>query len=362
MRIEKFNAGRIEEFIDSEQYRTMPVIPVSPHRALSWLRNPRMDPQDILMYLLFDGSDLAAYRCILPDRHSDIRFGWLSGNWVDPARRRQGLASRLFDEAFRDWGHQLMYTNYAPESKAVYDKTGRFALYLEKEGARYYQRAESAKLLGHRNAVTRLARPLLRMADGIINAWQDVRISALQQKTKHDFPHAEAVTSVDPTSIDLMQRNHRLGFGMRDLASFDWITSHPWVVEGENLDDRYFFTWVVPRYMNTCLKIRNEQDRLVGFLMLSVVGEKMSVPYACFSEEAAADVCRILEHYLLAERISYITTYNPEVMSLMEKSRTPFLWKHRMYQKFFATEELISQLPEAKQIFFQDGDGDVVFT
>ena len=173
MRIEKYNAERLEEFIRSDPYRTMPVLPVSPHRALSWLRNPRMDPGDTLMYLLYDGRDLAAYRCILPDRHGDIRFGWLSGNWVAPGKRRQGLASRLFEEALRDWGQQLMYTNYAPESKAVYDKTGRFALYREKEGARYYQRAVSAKLLGYRNTLFRTARPLLRLADGMINAWQD---------------------------------------------------------------------------------------------------------------------------------------------------------------------------------------------
>ena len=104
MRIEKYNAGRLEEFIDSEHFRTMPVLPVSPHRAQSWLRNPRMHPEDILLYLLYDGQKLTAYRCILPDHHGGIRFGWLSGNWVDPGRRRQGHASRLFNEALEDWG------------------------------------------------------------------------------------------------------------------------------------------------------------------------------------------------------------------------------------------------------------------
>jgi hypothetical protein len=361
MRIEKYNASRLEEFIESEQYRTWPVIPVSPPRALSWLKNPRMEPEDFLMYLMFDGDDLAAYRCILPDRHADIRFGWLSGNWVDPGKRRLGLASRMFDEAFKDWGHQLMYTNYAPESKAVYDKTGRFALYREKEGVRYYQRAVTATLLGNRNAAYRTARPMFSLADGIINTWQDFRISTVKKKIKPDFLHAEPVPTVDPASLELMERHNRLGFGLRDREAFDWITSYPWVTEGENKDERYFFTWMVSCYQNTCLKVWDNDGKLAGFLMLALVGEKMALPYVCVQERASTAVVKILDHYLLSEKISYITTYNPEVISLLEDSRVPLLGKRRMYQKFFATHELIRKLPDEKKIFFQDGDGDVVF-
>jgi GNAT superfamily N-acetyltransferase len=362
MRIEKYNASRLKDFIESDQYQTMPVIPVSPPRALSWLKNPRMEPEDILMYLLFDGEDLAAYRCILPDRHADIRFGWLSGNWVDPLRRRQGLASRLFDEAFQDWGHQLMYTNYAPESKAVYDKTGRFALYREKEGARYYQRAVSSTLLGDRNAFFRAARPIFRMADGIINAWQDFRISTVREKTKPDYLHAEPVRSVDPASRELMERHQRLGFGLRDQEAFEWITTYPWLEEGDEKDERYFFTWMVPRYQNSCLKVWDKAGKLTGFLMLAMVGDKMTLPYVCLEKEASACVVKILDHYLTAEKISYITTYNPEVMGLMENTRTPLLGRRRFYQRFYVTRELIRQLPDANKIYFQDGDGDVVFT
>jgi len=362
MRVEKYNASRLEEFIKSDQFRTMPVIPVSPQRALSWLKNPRMEADDILMYLLLDGENLAAYRCILPDRHADIRFGWLSGNWVDPERRRQGLASLLFEEAFKDWGHQLMYTNYAPESKAVYDKTGRFALYRELEGIRYYQRAVSAGLLGNRNAGYRLARPLFILADGLINVWQDLRIMAVKKKNKPDFLHAEPVPYVDPASLDLMEGSERLGFGLRDQEAFDWIISYPWVMEGVKQEKRYFFTWMVPRYQNTFLKLWDKEGNLAGFLMLSAVGEKMTLPYVCVREEARTAAARILDHYIMDEKISYITTYNPDLISLLENSRAPLLGKRRMYQKFFATHELARQLPDGDKIVFQDGDGDVVFT
>ena len=109
-----------------------------------------------------------------------------------------------------------------------------------------------------------------------------------------------------------MERHNRLGFGMRDQEAFDWITTYPWVVEGENQDERYFFTWVVPRYQNTCLKVWDDRGELVGFLMLTVVGEKMTVPYISMTEEASSAVVGLLDHCLSAEKISYLTTYNPE--------------------------------------------------
>jgi hypothetical protein len=149
---------------------------------------------------------------------------------------------------------------------------------------------------------------------------------------------------------------------MRDLPVFDWISSYPWLMEGKEPDERYFFSWVVPRYQHTSLKIWDQEGKLVGFMMLVQVGEKLTLPYACFEEEASVSLAGILDHYLSAGKISYITTYNPEVIRQMENSRIPWLGRRRMYQRFYATHELIRQLPGADKIFFQDGDGDVVFT
>ena len=172
MRIEKYNAAQLKEFLNSDQYRTMPFVPVSESRARSWLNNPRLEPDDILMNVAYDNDEMLAYRCVLPDRYAEIRFGWLSGVWVRPDQRRRGLASMLLDEAFSDWGSQLMFTNYAPESLAVYEKSGRFELYMEKTGVRYYQRSSTASLLGNRSTIYRRSRPLLDLADAVLNTLQ----------------------------------------------------------------------------------------------------------------------------------------------------------------------------------------------
>jgi hypothetical protein len=119
---------------------------------------------------------------------------------------------------------------------------------------------------------------------------------------------------------------------------------------------------VVPRYRKTLLKIWDDGGNLAGFLMLTQVGGKLSLPYACFEKESSDALIGILDHYLSGGRISYLTTYHPDVMKGLENSRIPWLGRRPMYQKFYATHELIRMLPSGDKIFFQDGDGDVVFT
>ena len=362
LRIEKYTADRLREYITSPAYLESATVPVSVHRAQSWIHNPRLESSDILLYTAFEGEEMLAYRCILPDRSGDLRFGWLSGNWVLPSRRRQGLASRLFEEAFKDWGGRLMYTNYAPESKAVYDKSGQFDLYHERAGYRYYLRSASSGLLGRRNIFFRLAGPVLKTSDGIVNSWQDTRIRASMRKILPDFLHAEPVRIMDPDIHTFLAQHDRLGFGRRGLQDFHWIEAHPWIKEGEQRDKKYFFSSIAPKFRNVYLKLLDAGGALAGFVMIVIVGDKMSLPYFAVEETVSKLAVNMLDHYLAVNKISYFTTYNPELTELMNESTLPILGKRKMMQKYFATHELAGQLPDARGIIFQDGDGDVVFT
>jgi GNAT superfamily N-acetyltransferase len=357
MRIEKYDSGGLKQFLDSELYRNMPYVPVSSQRAESWLHNPRLSPRDILLYVAFEGEEMIAYRCILPDRHRDISFGWLSGNWVRPDHRRKGLASMLFEEANADWGHHLMYTNYAPESKAVYDKSGRFGLYHERPGMRYYQRSSAAGLLGNRRPIYQRSRPLLTLADGLLNVVQDIRIRVRREKLQGlDF---EEHAKVELEALDFLEKNEGTGFCLRGLEEFDWITSWPWIKEGAEKDARYFFSSLAPAFRNICLKIRDAQGVMAGFLWLVVKGGGMTLPYAVFRPGISSDVSRLISHYMQSGRISYLTTYQSPFINIFTPG--PILGKRIMIQNYFATRDLLRQLPDPGTIRFQDGDGDVVF-
>ncbi len=357
MRIERYNSGDLKAFLNSEQYLSMPCVPVSEHRAQSWLRNPRLEPGDIILYLGFEGGDMIAYRAILPDRHGQVRFGWLSGIWVRPDHRRKGLASRLFEVAYEDWGHQLMYTNYAPEAHALLDKSSKFDLYFERPGVRYYQRSSAAGLLGSRRPVYRRSRLFLSLADGLLNLVQDIRIGSRREILRDvDF---EEQAKVDIESMDFLERNGGTGFCLRGTEEFDWITSWPWIKTGPARDVRYFFSSVSPDFRNLCLKIRDPGGKMRGFLWLVITGGKMTLPYAVFDSRFSSEASRLVSHYMQTSRINYLTTYQTPFIDSFQPG--PILGRRRMTQHYFATRDLIRQLPDPESVRFQDGDGDVVF-
>jgi GNAT superfamily N-acetyltransferase len=357
MKVEKYNAAKLEEFLVSDLYRDMPYLPVSEQRALSWIKNPRLDPGDIIMYLGFEGDEMLAYRCILPDRYGDVRFGWLSGSWVRPDMRRIGLATELFEEAYRDWGHQLMFTNYAPEAKAVFDKSGRFELYMESPGSRYYLRSSSAGLLGGRRTVYRRSRILLSMADGILNLIQDAR-SGLNRERTEDLVYEE-LDSPDLESIAFLEKNGDTGFCRRSLEDFDWIISFPWMKTGREKDLRYFFSSISPRFRNIILKYRGNSGEMNAFAWMVLNGEKMTLPYISADPSALPGLSRIINHYLQENRVSYLTVYQSPILQSLHPR--PILLRRNMVQKYFATRDLRKQLPDPETLRFQDGDGDVVF-
>ena len=357
MRIEKYNAARLQEFLNSDQYRTMPFVPVSESRAQSWLKNPRLKPHDILMNVAYDNDEMLAYRCVLPDRHAEIRFGWLSGVWVRPDQRRKGLASMLFEETFSDWGCQLMFTNYAPESLAVYEKSGRFDLYAEKSGIRYYQRSSTASLLGNRSAMYRRSRPLLFLADAVLNTLQDIRIRV--RKESMDELVIEEADSPDLEAIAYLEKKGGTGFCNRSDLDFDWITSYPWVKSGKEKGTNYFFSSVSPRFRNICVKIKDNAGEIQGFLWIVINGGKMTLPYAAFNQEKSSDISRVINHFMQTFRVSYMTAYHFPIINSFQTG--PLLTSRRMIQRYYVTHELARQFPSPRSINFQDGDGDVVF-
>jgi GNAT superfamily N-acetyltransferase len=254
MRIEKYNAERLRDFLESQDYREMPFLPVSQHRAQSWLHNPRLKQEDIILYIGFEDGDMVAYRSILPDNYQgNIHFGWLSGIWVRPDQRRKGIAAGLFEEAYKDWGHQLMYTNYAPEAKALLDKTGRFDLYAHRPGRRYYQRSSSASLLENRHSLFRRSRLLLNLADGLLNSFQDIRILSKREHAKDlNFIITD---SPDYRAMDFLEKNQGRGFCNRSMDEFNWISKYPWIKGDEKKDTQYFFSSHSKRFQNICINL-----------------------------------------------------------------------------------------------------------
>jgi hypothetical protein len=206
----------------------------------------------------------------------------------------------------------------------------------------------------------RRSRPLLSLADGILNSIQAIRIG-LQPGSRYSVRDLdiEEKPAVDLEALDFLEKKNATGFCLRTREDFDWITSFPWVKTGHAGDVRYFFSSLAPVFRNICLKIKDTGGNMTGFLWMVLHGEAMTLPYYARDPGTPPDLTRILNNCLQSNRVSHLTTYQPDVIESFRPG--PILGKRTMIQRYFATRDLLKQLPDPESIAFQDGDGDVVF-
>jgi hypothetical protein len=64
--LKTLNRKKLEEFISSGDYKKYDFLPITKHRAISHLRNPKANDEDILLILAFHNDQLAGYLGVFP--------------------------------------------------------------------------------------------------------------------------------------------------------------------------------------------------------------------------------------------------------------------------------------------------------
>ena len=102
------NKEGLETFINSKEYFNLKTLPITKHRAISHIKNPRADKDDILLILAFEENDIVGYLGVLPDRlflsdEKSYKCGWLSCFWVDYSVRGKGIGEQLIRKSLELW-------------------------------------------------------------------------------------------------------------------------------------------------------------------------------------------------------------------------------------------------------------------
>lgn len=366
VKITKIRNNEILFFADDSKFADWENLPISKYRAISYSRNPRSNPQDVVLYLAYINDQLVGYRSVMADfvfvGGVMIKVGWLSGNWVHEDYRRKGIATFLFDEAYKDWGNRLLYTNYAPESKAVYDKSGRFSLIASRAGTRFYLRSCLSSLLPVRSTVFKQSTYALKAIDFLMNLINPIPLAVGRLRPKQGV-EVECLSMPDNEIFHFLEVVCRPTFTQRTRTEFQWILDYPWLVsspKGNQMREKYFFSSNPKRFCQSFIKV-SEDKRLLGFLMLNLNDNKLSIPYCSFGVNDAELMSRVLLTFAVRFNVSMITIYQHGLVEALKKRWLIRLFSKNRIQNYFATKELARQL-DGLQVSFNDGDGDCTFT
>jgi len=361
MELKAYTLEKLETSLTPVSSGITGIVSITPLRLASYLNNPRSEKTDYVLLEMHHEGQLVAYRTLLPDcfydrKGSKHRFAWLSGNYVSPEFRRQGISTRLLQHAEAHWDGRLMYTNYAPDSKAVYDRTGQFPVLTRREGKRFYLRASSKELLGRRTGFGNV----LQKGDNLVNWLRKGKLQKIQSPEDRDCT-IEKITIQDNALRLLVEKEQQKSLFRRDVDVFTWILEYPWITTDQVDPIGYHFSYEAKKIENHLLKFTLPGNRGIGFMWLLIHNSKLSVPYAFTDHEAIYPLmARTLIHTMASSGCAYSTIRHPLLMEQLAGHRKWFLSIRNMPQLLFTHKNMAELVPDDLEI--QDGDGDVVFT
>ncbi len=362
--IKRLNKQSLLDFIYSKEYEELEHIPITRHRALSHIKNPRAKETDTLLLLAYEEQNLVGYLGVLADelRHSENaqHCGWLSCLWINENYRGRQIAFRLLEDCAEAWNKKLLVTEFTVPAKKLYDKSGIFADLQSKVGIRLYVRAELSKLLPPKREFFQKVKPILKLADNVFNALFDLRFNVSSNKLIE--PTIEYVNEIDDEIASFItERQHNQLF-KRGIDELNWVVKNPWVLASAGNDtysDRYHFSSLDLSFEFIMVKVFSPKKELTAFLIFSKRNRNLKLPY-CYHADAIDSVVDVINHHIVKWRINTFTTFNNELASALQQQRTPALLTKQVRRNYIIGKTL--NLDTSSEFTIQDGDADCSFT
>ncbi len=356
----------LQEYVNSEEYTGAENIPISKHRAISYVHNLRAEQNDFAIFMLVENHQIIAYRCVFPDwillNNKKHKFYWISGSWVHPKFRRQGLSMKILDKVIEATDNKLMFSNYAPNSKSLYDKSNYFSSVAMLEGKRFYFKFTLAELLAPKSNFFAKIKPLLFIIDYILNVFNRLYNSVIHLNYKKpEFKEIEEFNEEIKLFIEPYLKNNLF---KRNTEEFNHFVKFPWLITekyDKEINNRYYFSSVAKRFFYKKILLRNEEGEISAFFIIKIRDNKMAVPYF-FAEKAYEEKCvDIIYYYIKKYEINYFTNFNSSILKHIIKYRRQSLFSKKMVHDFFASKDISSIIKNENFIIFE-GDGDNVYT
>ncbi len=353
------------EYIHSQEYINSENLPISVPRAISYLNNKRADSEDVAMVLLFSEGKLTAYRCLFPDyiytNTHKIKFSWISGSWVDPRYRRTGYSMKLLLYIIKELHIHLLYSNYAPQSKALYDKSKEFVKVYELSGMRFYFRFAFFELLPPRHPFFMQIKSILSGLDFFLNTIFDLRFMFIKTKT----PDKQCIeTSInEPELKKFIETFNKINPFQRGVDEFAHAFEYPWILEKnkpDTNDKKYIFSSSAKLFKYKIYKILNNDSEITGFFMIKIRDKTISVPYAFIEAGDAKYVVNRLIYFVKLYKLKYLSVFNESIIRAFNKNKLAVLFFKPMIKDFYAANNIAESI-EKNAVFFE-GDGDNLYT
>ena len=363
--IKEIKREHLKSFIDSAAYQALPFLPISYHRAISHLHNPRVENEDVILFLAYEGETFTGYLGVLADHiytESGARqkCGWLSCMWVDQAFRGRGISKKLVRAALASWNQKILVTEFTRAAKGLYDRLEAFKDLQIISGCRIYRRFHLEKFLPPKHPIFARHLGSLRGIDRLLNLFFDLRFK-IGREVKSDFQIHMIEELTDPLRkfID----RHSKGIFRRSSEDLAWILNYPWIKVGNPHDpsaQRYHFSSVA-RSFKTGIAYISPQGNISCCLLYTIRNGHLKIPYIFFEDDALDQIVDMIIYLMKKWQINTLTTFHPMLKDQLPIRKISGLLA-RTVKRHYIISRIFNEFDAENQYLIQDGDADCAFT
>ncbi len=364
IRIETLNRKQLQDYIDSSEFGKGDFIPISRHRAISQIKNPRATDGDILLLLAYNEEQLAGYLGILPDYifvdDKQVKIAWLSCIYVNENHRGKKIAQKLVEKSLEVWNYNIILTEYTEPAKRLYNKIGEFVNLPSKNGIRLYLRSDLQYILPPKSIFFEKIKLGLEILDKVFNTIFDLRF--LLYKVKLNKLKLEYLNEIDAESESFIKPKIYNSLFKRAVEELNWMIKFPWIISQQNdkcFSEKYHFSSVDKSFDFIPVKVKDEYGKVVFIAIFARRNGRLKIPYIFYENIEIANA--IIKYHLVKWKIKTATIYDEKIVEIMKKHKTPALYKKGFIRNYLISKK-ISDILDHSSLNIQDGDGDAGFT
>ncbi len=361
--IKRIAVSELNVLVSDPSYPEWSAIPISRHRARSFIANPRCVPSDIVLYLAYLEKTLVGYRIVLPDwifaKEEPIRVCWLSGVWVDPNNRRKGIASKMLQAVMADWDNNVLSTNFTPFSRSVIDKTKQFVEVNALKGVRIYLKPCLTRVLPPKGKFFARLKFFWVILDFLLSIINPLPLFGRMVKIKD--VSLEYSNSPDDEVIEMFQEVTKRSPTQRSAIELKWVFDFPWLVSsplGDRVGEKFIFS-SSPKHFDQLITKVFRRGKLIGLVISNFTDGYLTTPYIVCNQGDEGIFARVILKQAIAMRCVRITTFHEEVGNALRLIKPFGFLSINQERKFLVTKDLFEK---TEMVFnFIEGDGDCAF-
>ena len=367
MEIKTFTIADLRTVLLSEDFWLTNILPITKHRAISYLHNPRADRDDLVLLVAYQENQVIGYLGILPDKifahNAEYKFGWLTSWWVDPRWAATGVGAILLFKALNAYHQHLGVSGGSKQASKALDASQKFIALTTLKGLDIRFRFNVTKSILRKLPAMKILRVLFKLFDAMMDEFVNLRSFFWKRHNKiHLRLTFEYISSIDEETGGFIQRHHQQDLTRKGKAELSWIMNYPWMLSAplkDSVSRRYYFSSRADRFLYLGVKVFEHNSGMVGFFILKVRDDRMSVVYAYFDSRHASSITAAVVYHALAMDVSVLSLYDEQLVARLSELRCPY-WSTKVVSRGFFLSKAFADIP-LRDYRLHGGDGDLAF-